>query len=462
MTDMRIDTAPTSTQSVASQPSGQLFPCTVSDCKKTFKTQKSRAQHLEMSSHGGKPEVLMTQTVSGITAQSGQRPETVTSDERRQIGSIERYSATKTGSGLQHMPKSEPSRQNANNVKHPKKPTNAAKSARLPLPNIAKDSARVPLFGWDTRWSKISSTKYESVVNALKALIPTPESWCLSVVDKTFWTPDHRTASPYDSTNPGLRAIVLDCEMVGIGPNGKVSELARLSAVDFLTGELLIDTLVEPACPVTDMRTKWSGITAEAMQAAVASGNVLKGSTAARTELFRYMDSRTILVGHSLQYDLEALGIRHSETVDSAILAEAAVGKGVKQRWGLKTMCKELLKITIQDHGKHGHDSIEDALAAREVVLWCLSHKTELKTWGKRKKQEYYSKPKGSNAKGQRKNPAVQLQNVLGYKPDYHELDSLSLQSFFSDESDDYEFRVLSVKELNELCHYPEWYDNWD
>ena len=26
---------------------------------------------------------------------------------------------------------------------------------------------------------------------------------------------------------------------------------------------------------------------------------------------------------------------------------------------------------------------------------------------------------------------------------------------------DDGEILYLSTKELNELCHYPEWYDNW-
>ncbi|KAH6620529.1 exonuclease, partial [Boeremia exigua] len=161
--------------------------------------------------------------------------------------------------------------------------------------------------------------------------------------------------------------IVLDCEMIGTGPKGKISELARLSAVDFLTGELLIDTLVHPQHEVTDWRTKWSGITAEMVQTAISSGTILTNATAARTELFKHMDSETILVGHALHNDLHALRIHHNQTFDSSTLASVAVGACIRKLWGLKALCKELLEITVQDNGYHGHDAVEDALAAREL-----------------------------------------------------------------------------------------------
>ncbi|KAJ4383799.1 hypothetical protein N0V86_000642 [Didymella sp. IMI 355093] len=233
--------------------------------------------------------------------------------------------------------------------------------------------------------------------------------------------------------------------MIGVGRKGSTSELARVSAIDFFTGILLVDTLVEPLLDVTDWRTKWSGVTAKAMSEAVASGDAVKGSTAARTELFKFMDSRTILVGHSLQFDLAALGIHHDTTVDSSVLAKSAVGKGGKQRWALKTLCKEFLKITVQDNGKNGHDAAEDALAAREVVLWCMQHKAELKSWGEKKRRE---RTKKSQTKKLPAAPRISYWNV---SIDYD-----------WDDSDEYKLRCLSTKELNELCHYPEWYDNWD
>lgn len=53
--------------------------------------------------------------------------------------------------------------------------------------------------------------------------------------------------------------VALDCEMVGIGPNGKVSALARCSLVDY-DGNVLYDEFVQPKGYVTDFRTKWSGV----------------------------------------------------------------------------------------------------------------------------------------------------------------------------------------------------------
>jgi len=177
--------------------------------------------------------------------------------------------------------------------------------------------------------------------------------------------------------------------MVGVAPND-TSALARMSVIDYLTNEILIDTLVEPTQPVTDWRTKYSGITRQAMATAVLQGKVLRGSAEARAELFKYVDSDTILVGHALQHDLLALGIRHDRIVDSAILAAEAVGKGVKRRWGLKDLSSQLLDIKIQGGDKVGHDSVEDAFAAREVVLWCIDQPNKLSIWGEKKRKGYY------------------------------------------------------------------------
>lgn len=53
--------------------------------------------------------------------------------------------------------------------------------------------------------------------------------------------------------------IGLDCEMVGLGMNGKESALARCCCVDF-DGSILYDKFVRPKGFVTDFRTEWSGV----------------------------------------------------------------------------------------------------------------------------------------------------------------------------------------------------------
>lgn len=53
--------------------------------------------------------------------------------------------------------------------------------------------------------------------------------------------------------------VALDCEMVGAGPKGCISILARVSIVDYY-GNVLLDEYVKPTKVVTDYRTKISGI----------------------------------------------------------------------------------------------------------------------------------------------------------------------------------------------------------
>jgi DNA polymerase III epsilon subunit-like protein len=195
------------------------------------------------------------------------------------------------------------------------------------------------------------------------------------------------------------RAIALDCEMVGIG--GGRDEVAMICAVDFFTGETLIHSLVKPQYPVMDWRTKITGITPDIMTVAVVQRLVLPSPQAALTELWKYVDENTILVGQALHHDLKALGFIHKRVVDSSILTgEAVFGKDsrLRRRYGLQTLCEELVGLRIREGSPFGHtvhDCLEDTLSAREVVLWCLTHPAKLDTWGKLAHQTWQRQQKG-------------------------------------------------------------------
>ena len=62
--------------------------------------------------------------------------------------------------------------------------------------------------------------------------------------------------------------MAIDCEMVGTGPRGRVSELARCSVVSY-HGEVLYDKYIRPEMPIVDYRTRWSGITRQHMRKAI-------------------------------------------------------------------------------------------------------------------------------------------------------------------------------------------------
>ena len=131
-------------------------------------------------------------------------------------------------------------------------------------------------------------------------------------------------------------------------------------------------------------------------------------------------------MGQSQCFDLRLLGVEYERVVDSAVLTQRSIGgkgkkkkkegneklnggvkkeggalqrDGVKKegdaeemevanRWkpriiriGLKALCDAFLGIEIQEST---HDALEDAFAAREVVLWCLEHPREMRTRVKR------------------------------------------------------------------------------
>lgn len=182
-------------------------------------------------------------------------------------------------------------------------------------------------------------------------------------------------------------AIAIDCEMVGVR-NGRQT-LAFLSAVNFLTGEVLISRYVNPSEEVLDWRYKFSGVTQAIMTSAVACGAAFRSWREARDKLWEFMDDSTVLVGHSLHYDLEVLGISHAKVVDSAILTAETVypsipsTKPLTRYWALKTLAKEFLGLNIQT-SNCGHRALEDAYAARDVVIWCIRNPEGLKVWAEK------------------------------------------------------------------------------
>ena len=55
------------------------------------------------------------------------------------------------------------------------------------------------------------------------------------------------------------KAVAMDCEMVGVGPDGEDSIVARVSLVNQF-GKCIYDKFVKPTEKVTDYRTAVSGI----------------------------------------------------------------------------------------------------------------------------------------------------------------------------------------------------------
>lgn len=94
---------------------------------------------------------------------------------------------------------------------------------------------------------------------------PSSSSHCLPSTTSGNKGRTHLVASSHKPTGTKTSAgiptkyLAIDCEMVGAGPKGSVSQLARCSVVSY-EGDVVYDKFIIPSLPVTDYRTRWSGI----------------------------------------------------------------------------------------------------------------------------------------------------------------------------------------------------------
>ena len=160
--------------------------------------------------------------------------------------------------------------------------------------------------------------------------------------------------------------IAMDCEMVGVGEDGRRSILARVSVVNE-DGNVVLDTFVAPTEPVTDYRTRVSGVRPQDLRGAPPFKEIQR-------KMADILKGRT-LVGHALKNDLRVLLLDHPRrlTRDTALYRpltrplranERAQDTGIARGRGsrsLKELCAQHLGLEIQG-GEHS--SVDDARAA--------------------------------------------------------------------------------------------------
>lgn len=150
--------------------------------------------------------------------------------------------------------------------------------------------------------------------------------------------------------------FAVDCEMVATKEG---LELARVSLVNEAL-KCVYDVLVKPENPILDYKTKYSGITEETLR------DVTTTLSDVHRALAHLLPPRCILIGHSLENDLQALKMLHPYVIDTSCLFLPPVTSPMKP--GLRLLAKKLLGADIQ-RGEDGHCSIEDASTCMKLVL---------------------------------------------------------------------------------------------
>lgn len=172
-----------------------------------------------------------------------------------------------------------------------------------------------------------------------------------------------------ESIPPEIKAryVALDCEMVGIGTDGKQSALARVSITNW-DGSIVLDTFVKVPTRVTDFRTFVSGVTAKDIRSTNEDAMELHACRKKVGELIK----DKILIGHSLKNDFSALMLDHPkqdirDTAKYKPFMRASGRNGGKLRpRKLRDLVKEHVGRTIQVEGE-AHSSVDDANATMDL-----------------------------------------------------------------------------------------------
>lgn len=189
--------------------------------------------------------------------------------------------------------------------------------------------------------------------------------------------------------------VAIDCEMVGLGPTGKKSALARCAVVDF-DGAVLYDRFVRPKGYVTDFRTKYSGVRQQDLR----QGEACLFEECQR-DVSKLLKDK-VLVGHALRNDTAVLMLSHPRSLirDTAHyhpLMRKVGHETVKYRSrALKELSKQYLGVTIQD-GEH-----DPSVDARTAMLLYRKFRTEWEKGLKNKKKhvvETYAESSAADAK---------------------------------------------------------------
>lgn len=154
--------------------------------------------------------------------------------------------------------------------------------------------------------------------------------------------------------------MALDCEFVGVGPNGEGDALARVSLINF-HGDVILDQYVKPQEAVTDYRTAVSGVKPGHIH-----GRNARPFKQVQRQVAELIKER-ILVGHAVHNDLQVLLLSHPKH----LLRDTSKFKGLcpdGRPRSLKNLALEVLGMQIQ---RGEHNSVEDARATLALYKKC-------------------------------------------------------------------------------------------
>lgn len=155
----------------------------------------------------------------------------------------------------------------------------------------------------------------------------------------------------------------LDCEMCFTADGLDLSKVTIVKA----DGRIVYHSFVKPDKEIIDYNSRFSGITPETFR----DPRFFKSLKEVQMDLLKFINAKSILIGHSLNNDLRALKMIHTQVIDTSVLFPHPLGLPYRQ--SLKKLASLVLGRSIQQNSS-GHDSIQDARASLELALYHIGN----------------------------------------------------------------------------------------
>jgi hypothetical protein len=254
----------------------------------------------------------------------------------------------------------------------------------------------------DIDWTRIGVQKQPEVVGVFDSMchlpkvlqdeyLPPPQTFAAEY-KVPYPASEFETSPPRDRFKPGLGVVVLSCSKVVL-LNG-LQEAVKIAAIDLTTCRILLNHFVctNPSALVADWRSPETGLFSwDDMESARRSGfKILRGWSAARSALWKFIDKDTVIVGHNLRSDLDALRMVHGRAVDIAKVAEkAAKGPLSKVQLSLDSLCRAYPPAMLKSDSEFGREPLINAFATREMGLWVVKNKEKFERDIRQKSVDY-------------------------------------------------------------------------
>ncbi|KAL2531636.1 Small RNA degrading nuclease 3 [Abeliophyllum distichum] len=160
--------------------------------------------------------------------------------------------------------------------------------------------------------------------------------------------------------------VAIDCEMV-LCEDG-TEALVRVCAVD-RNLQVKLDAYVNPNKAIADYRTEITGISAKELDGVTCTLADVQKS------MKKLLSHGTILAGHSLNNDLQALKLDYTRVIDTSYIFKYA-NRSANRKPSLSLLCKAVLGYELRKEGSP-HNCLDDACAAMKLVLARFEHATD-------------------------------------------------------------------------------------